>query len=404
MEVCMHSQNKSIPLWQDKYKRQRLSQFIFAVVVIILVALIYGNIVDSLSKIGMIPSLKFLRMVGNIDIGESVIEVSNTSSNLRMIVAGFLNTISITFLAIVFSTILGLLIALFRLSSNWIINKLAVIYIEIIRNIPLLLLLLIWYRAFFLRLPGIKDALMMGQRLGANGETLLSFSLSNRGISMTGFKPNEHFGPWLVCLLVAFVVAVALMLYLKRKEKLTSKEQSTILYPALAFLALALLSYFILPEEALTKEIPVMGKFNISGGLHVTAEWFSLFSGLILYTSAFIAEIFRAGIQGIPKGQIEAARSLGLSHMKTIRLVIIPQAKVVVIPPLTSQFLGVAKNTSLGVAIGFPDLFAITGTIINQTGRALEMIILVMAIYLGLSLLTSLVMNIYNRRVQIKER
>jgi len=316
----------------------------------------------------------------------------------------FLNTISISFLAIVFSTILGLIIALCRLSSNWIINKLAILYIEIIRNIPLLLLLLIWYRAFFLRLPGIKTAIMMGQRTGESGETLLSFSLSNRGISMTWFKPNEHFRPWFFCLIFAFAVAVALLLFLKRRERLTAKEQHTILYPALAALGLAVLSYFILPDAALTKEIPVMGKFNISGGLHVTAEWFSLFSGLILYTSAFIAEIFRAGIQGIPKGQIEAARSLGLSHMKTIRLVIIPQAKVVVIPPLTSQFLGVAKNTSLGVAIGFPDLFAITGTIINQTGRALEMIVLVMGIYLGLSLLTSLVMNIYNKRVQIKER
>ncbi|MDY0287479.1 MAG: ABC transporter permease subunit [Sphaerochaeta sp.] len=400
----MHSQSKSIPLWQDKYKRQRLSQFIFALVVIILTALIYGNIVDSLSKIGMIPSLKFLRMVSNIDIGESVIEVSNTSSNLRMIAAGFLNTISISFLAIIVSTILGLIIALCRLSSNWIINKLAVLYIEIIRNIPLLLLLLIWYRAFFLRLPGIKTGIMAGERLGPNGETLLSFSLSNRGISMAWFKPNEHFQPWLIALVLSLVVAIGVLIFLKRREKLTAKEQRTILYPTLAFLALAVISYFLLPNAALTKEIPVMGKFNISGGLHVTAEWFSLFSGLILYTSAFIAEIFRAGIQGIPKGQIEAARSLGLSHMKTIRLVIIPQAKVVVIPPLTSQFLGVAKNTSLGVAIGFPDLFAITGTIINQTGRALEMIILVMAIYLGLSLLTSLVMNIYNRRVQIKER
>ncbi len=400
----MQSQNKSIPLWQDKYKRQRLSQFIFALVVIVLVAVIYGNIVDSLGEIGMVPSLKFLRMVSNIDIGESIIPVDNNSNNLRMLVAGFLNTISIAFLAIFFSTILGLIIALFRLSSNWIINKLAVVYIEIIRNIPLLLLLLIWYRAFFLRLPGIKNGIMLVQGIGENQETLLSFSLSNRGISMTWFKPNEHSQPWLVCLAVAFLVAIIVLLYLKHRQKITAKDQSTILYPLLTFLLLAGLSYFLLPHPALTKEVPVMGKFNISGGLHVTAEWFSLFSGLILYTSAFIAEIFRAGIQGIPKGQIEAARSLGLSHMKTIRLVIIPQAKVVVIPPLTSQYLGVAKNTSLGVAIGFPDLFAITGTIINQTGRALEMIILVMAIYLGLSLLTSLIMNIYNKRVQIKER
>jgi general L-amino acid transport system permease protein len=184
----------------------------------------------------------------------------------------------------------------------------------------------------------------------------------------------------------------------------TGKEQHTIILPLALLVVLALISYFILPLPALQKNVPVMGRFNLTGGLHVSAEWFSLFSGLILYTSAFVAEIFRAGIQGIPKGQVEAARSLGLTHMETINLVIIPQAKVVVIPPLTNQFLGVAKNTSLGVAIGFPDLFSLTGTIINQTGRALEMILLAMGIYLSLSLLTSYVMNVYNKRVQIKER
>jgi len=343
-------------------------------------------------------------MDSNIDISESIISVDNTSSNLRLIVSGFLNTISISFLAIIFSTILGLIIALCRLSTNYLINKLAVIYIEIIRNIPLLLLLLIWYRAFFLKLPGIKEAIIFGKTLQEGGQTQLSFSLSNRGISMAWLRPSDHFTPFLVCMAIAFVVAVALGIFLKHRENHTGKEQRIILFPFLLFIGLSLISYALLPNAALQKDIPVLGKFNISGGLHITAEWFSLFSGLILYTSAFIAEIFRAGIQGIPKGQIEAARSLGLSHMKTIRLVIIPQAKVVIIPPLTSQYLGVAKNTSLGVAIGFPDLFAITGTIINQSGRALEMIILVMAIYLTLSLLTSLIMNLYNSRIQIKER
>ena len=394
----------NIPLWQDTHKRQILAQFIFAVLVIVIVSLLYGNIIDSLSEIGMIPSFRFLRMDSNIDISESIISVDNTSSNLRLIVSGFLNTISISFLAIIFSTILGLIIALCRLSTNYLINKLAVIYIEIIRNIPLLLLLLIWYRAFFLKLPGIKEAIIFGKTLQEGGQTQLSFSLSNRGISMAWLRPSDHFTPFLVCMAIAFVVAVALGIFLKHRENHTGKEQRIILFPFLLFIGLSLISYALLPNAALQKDIPVLGKFNISGGLHITAEWFSLFSGLILYTSAFIAEIFRAGIQGIPKGQIEAARSLGLSHMKTIRLVIIPQAKVVIIPPLTSQYLGVAKNTSLGVAIGFPDLFAITGTIINQSGRALEMIILVMAIYLILSLLTSLIMNLYNSRIQIKER
>ncbi|MGE4453241.1 MAG: amino acid ABC transporter permease [Sphaerochaeta sp.] len=396
--------SERIPLWQDNRKRSLLGQFIFAVLVIILLSLIYGNVVSSLEEIGMIPSFKFLRMVGNIDISESTIPVSNTSSNARMMVAGFLNTLSISFLAIVFSTILGLIVALCRLSANYLINKLAVIYIEIIRNIPLLLLLLIWYRAFFLKLPGIQSGIMAGKTVHSSGETTVAFSLSNRGISAAWLTPSEHFTPWLLCIVIAVLLAILLVFLLKKKEKRTGREQHTILLPVLVFILLSLLTYAILPNPALRKDIPVVGKFNISGGLHITAEWFSLFSGLILYTSAFIAEIFRAGIQGIPKGQIEAAHALGFGHLKTIRLVIIPQAKVVVIPPLTSQYLGVAKNTSLGVSIGFPDVFAITGTIINQTGRALEMITLVMAIYLGLSLLTSLMMNIYNRHIQIIER
>ncbi len=200
------------------------------------------------------------------------------------------------------------------------------------------------------------------------------------------------------------VLALVFRFYLKAREKKTGRVQFTLLYPLLLVLALSLISYVILPQKALVKDIPVMGRFNISGGLQISAEWFSLFSGLVLYTSGFIAEIFRSGIQGVPTGQIEAARSLGLTHLQTVRLVILPQAKVVVIPPLTSQYLGVAKNTSLGVAIGFPDMFAIAGTIINQTGRALEMILVVMVIYLALSLITSFYMNRYNQKVQLKER
>jgi general L-amino acid transport system permease protein len=203
---------------------------------------------------------------------------------------------------------------------------------------------------------------------------------------------------------IGLILAIVFILYLKHRQKETGKEQRSFLYPLLLFIVFAIITYFILPEKALYKDVPVLGKYNISGGLHITAEWFSLFSGLVLYTSGFIAEIFRSGIQGVSNGQIEAARALGLSHMQTVRLVVIPQAKVVIIPPLTSQFLGVAKNTSLGVAIGFPDMFAITGTIMNQTGRTLEMILLIMSIYLTLSLITSFFMNQYNKKVQLKER
>jgi general L-amino acid transport system permease protein len=398
------SLSAATPFWLDTGKQKIAWQFLFAVLIIYVMSAAYGNILTALAEINMTPSFRFLKMASHVDVGESLIELSNDSSNLRVLMAGLLNTLSITFLVIAASTFLGLAVALMRLSANWLVQKTALVYIEIIRNVPLLLLLLIWYRAFFLRLPSIREGPLWGLRETAEGQRLVNFSLSNRGISLAWLKPTEHVAPWLVCLAVAFVLAVVLIVYLKRRAFVTGKEQHSILYPLGLFIVLGLLSYAVLPNAALEKDIPVMGRFNISGGLHVSAEWFSLFSGLILYTSAFVAEIFRAGIQGIPRGQVEAARSLGLTHMQAIRLVVVPQAKVVVIPPLTSQFLGVAKNTSLGVAIGFPDLFSLTGTIINQTGRALEMILFAMAVYLTLSVLTSFVMNWYNKQVQLKER
>lgn len=391
-------------LWFDTKKRQIIWQFLCALGIIYIMSVAAGNVMTSLAQINMVPSFRFLRMESHIDIGEALIPMTNSSWNGRVILAGFLNTISISFLVIFFSTILGLTIGLCRLSSNWLVEKTARLYIEIIRNIPLILLLLIWYRAFFMRLPDIRNALIWGAGESALGETTLHFSLSNRGLSMAWLRRTEHFTPWLYCLIAAVLFSLGLWFFFLYREHKTGKQQRRFLYPLLLFITLGLVSYGALPHAPLQKDIPVMGRFNITGGLHVSAEWFSLFSGLILYTSAFIAEIFRAGIQGIPKGQIEAARSLGLTRREIIRLIVVPQAKVVIIPPLTSQYLGVAKNTSLGVVIGFPDLFSLTGTIINQTGRALEMILIAMGIYLALSLLTSLAMNVYNKQVQIKER
>lgn len=390
--------------WRDSHKRIGLIQFLFFIIIVYVCAILLTNIMSSLTRLDMNPSFRFLNSPSHIDIGESVLPVTNESSFLWTLAAGLINTLSITVFVIFFSTFIGIFISLCRLSSNWLIKRIAIVYIEIIRNIPLLLLLLIWYRAFFLKLPGIKDAMMFGKQTTPDGVTTLNFSLSNRGLSMAWFSPSEAFSSWLICIGISVVLALVFRFYLKAREKKTGRVQFTLLYPLLLVLALSLISYVILPQKALVKDIPVMGRFNISGGLQISAEWFSLFSGLVLYTSGFIAEIFRSGIQGVPTGQIEAARSLGLTHLQTVRLVILPQAKVVVIPPLTSQYLGVAKNTSLGVAIGFPDMFAIAGTIINQTGRALEMILVVMVIYLALSLITSFYMNRYNQKVQLKER
>jgi general L-amino acid transport system permease protein len=397
-------QDKAHNWFQDKRFHNGALQVLFFLILVYFISAGYANVIASLTKRGLLPSFHFLSLTAGFDIGEQLIHFGNSSSNARAILVGFLNTISISFLAIFFATILGLIIALCRLSSNWLLKKLALAYIEIIRNIPLLMLLLIWYRAFFLRLPGISKAIIAGHRISADGVRSATFIFSNRGMAIAWPRPTETFPTYKLFLYVFAVVAVILGIYLYLKGKKTGRKQMFIFLPICLFFGLSLLTILLFPTSPLKLDYPKIEKFNTVGGLSISAEWFSLFSGLVLYTSAFIAEAFRAGIQGVPRGQVEAARALGFSHMKTLRLVVIPQAKIVVIPPLTSIFLGVAKNTSLGVAIGFPDLFSIAGTIINQTGRSLEMILIVMVIYLTLSILTSLFMNWYNSRVQLKER
>lgn len=267
------------------------------------------------------------------------------------------------------------------------------------------MLLLVWYRAFFLQMPGIRDAVMLHKTVSESGEISASMILSNRGLHLAWPIPTESFSIFKLILIGAGIIAIGVYVVSLLSFKRTGRKTPSLLWAVLSFLAVSSIGLLCMGgNRPFVIQSPVLGRFNAQGGLYISSEWFSLFSGLVLYTSAFVAEALRAGIQGIPKGQMEAARALGLGHLRALRLVIIPQAKIVAIPPLTSIFLGVAKNTSLGVAIGFPDLFSITGTIINQTGRALEMIFLVMAIYLSISGLTSIFMNWYNQKVQLVER
>lgn len=389
---------------QDTRFRKIFWQFSFALIVIFLTCTAYGNVIDSLTTRGMLPSFRFLKLSAGIDIGEQLIDFNNASTNARALLVGFLNTISISFLAIIFSTVIGLMVALCRLSTNWLINRIAWIYIEIIRNIPLLMLLLIWYRSFFLKMPGIKQAVILGATTSAEGTIQANFILSNRGLAILWPSPTDSYAVYSWVLTAGLLVFLAGLIYFAIRTRRTGKKQMGITWSLLAFITIAIVGWLCLGSAPFTLDRPTIGRFNTSGGMAISSEWFSLFSGLVLYTSAFIAEAFRAGIQGVPKGQVEAARALGFGPWKITRLVVIPQAKVVVIPPLTSIYLGVAKNTSLGVAIGFPDLFSISGTIINQTGRSLEMILVVMAIYLALSTITSIFMNWYNRHVQLIER
>jgi general L-amino acid transport system permease protein len=308
--------------------------------------------------------------------------------------AGLLNTIKVALVGIVGATVLGTTIALLRLSTNWLVSKLASVYIEVIRNVPLLVQLFIWYFAVFQSLPPVQDSIVWPGPI----------YLSKRGVYMPAPVPSPTFAPWLTTTVCCSLLAAVLWKLLNRYQVRTGHVS----YAGWVTLALVvgppIAGWFLPGQPPLTFELPEMGRFNFAGGLRVTVEYAALFSGLVVYTAAFIAEVVRAGILAVNKGQIEAARAVGLSYMQTLRLIVLPQALRVILPPMISQYLNLTKNSSLAIAVGYPDLFFVGRTIINQAGRAVPVFTMVMAVYLSISLVTSLVMNIYNRRIQLVER
>ena len=395
--------NKIIYTLQDERFQKLLFQMIFALVVIAFVGSLYHNLVSALARRGIMPSFTFLRLAGGIDIGEHLIPFSNISSNARALLVGLINTLSISILGIFFSTILGIIVGLGRLSKNYMIRKFATIYVEFIRNIPLLVLLLFWYRGVFMTLPNIKNALIFHYMTTSDGYVSGLFILSNRGTSIAWPRRTYTFSLYLWILVIGMVIFFIVANLLILKGRRTKRPHMITLWTFFSFLCVALVGWLLLRNSPFILEYPYIKGFDATGGLHLSTEYVCLFSGLIMYTAAYIGEIVRAGIQSVSKGQIEAARSLGLNEFQTIRLVVFPQALRVIIPPLTSSYLGVTKNTSLGVAIGYPDLFSVTGTLINQTGRAVELILIVMGLYLSFSLITALFMNWYNRKVRLVE-
>jgi general L-amino acid transport system permease protein len=307
---------------------------------------------------------------------------------------GVINTLRVVGLGIVLATLLGLVAGVARLSSNWLVAKIAAAYVEIIRNTPVLLQLFFWFFAVILKLPNVRNSLSLPG----------SIYLNVRGIYIPWAIPTETFGTWRAVLIAGLMVAGLAWLGAAGWEQRTGRGGFAPLYALAAFALIAVVGWFVLPAPPLTPDVPVLRGLNYRGGARISPEYAALLFGLVFYTGAFIAEIVRAGIQSVSKGQVEAARALGLRPLQVLRLVVFPQALRVIIPPLTSQYLNLAKNSSLAVAIGFPDLFSIGGTIFNQTGHALEIISLIMISYLTMSLTTSLLLNIYNRRVRLVER
>ena len=352
-----------------------------------------SNTLHNLASRGIQVGFAFLDREAGFEIAEKLVEYDATRSYARAFVVGLLNTLQVALLGIVIATVLGTVLGIARLSSNWLLARIAGAYVEFMRNIPLLLQLLVWYGMFTELLPGVRQAIRVGDWLF---------------ISQRGFRfawPEAHPG-WTAALwaLAAGLILSLVWRAIVRRRQTATGAQWPMAWPCAALLlGLPLLAWAIAGAPS-SIEVPVLRGFDFQGGKVISPEFTALLLGLSTYTAAFIAEVVRAGILSVDRGQKEAAMALGLSPGQGLRLVTLPQALRVIIPPMTSQYLNLTKNSSLAVAIGFPDLVAIANTTMNQTGQAIEAIAMLMAVYLSISIAISLVMNWYNARVRLVER
>lgn len=379
--------------WQDPDKRALIYQSLALAVVILIGYYLFTNTLNNLSRQNIATGFGFLGKEASFEIGESVIPYSAADSYARALAAGILNTLKVACIGIVLTVILGTFVGIARLSSNWLISRLAAVYTEVLQDIPILLQLFFWYAIFYEVLPSPRQAL----------HPLPGVFLSNRGMVLA--VPETH--PAHTWMLLAFL-AGCLVVWSLRRWAVNRQERTGKIFP-LFWTAVAILVAFpatawIAGGAPVEMNLPELRGFNFQGGINVSPEFAALLLGLVLYTAAFVAEIVRAGIQSVSHGQTEAAMSLGLRPGKVLQLVILPQALRVIIPPLTSQMLNLTKNSSLAVAIGFPDFVSVANTTINQTGQAIEGIALIMAVYLIFSLTTSVFMNWYNKKVKLVER
>jgi general L-amino acid transport system permease protein len=354
---------------------------------------IIGNTQANLKKLNQNFGFDFLTQAAGFDMSSSLIEYSSNSTYGRAIVAGLLNTVLVAVLGIFFATVVGFTVGVMRLSKNKVVAGAATLYVELLRNIPLLLQIFMWYALVLKPLPGVKNAYSFFN----------SFFISKKGILM----PHPNFGPGAWVALVALAAAL-IGTWLFRKNARKRQEETGKITPVwLISIPIIVLSPFIgllLAGWPLSFDYPELKGFNFAGGMTMVPEMVALLIALIFYSATFIAETVRGGIQAVSHGQSEASSALGLSRGMALRLVVIPQAMRIIIPPLASQYLNLTKNSSLAIAIGFPDLMYAGGTVNNQSGKAIEVVFILMVVYLSLSLLTAAFMNWFNSRMKLVER
>lgn len=378
--------------WHDQRFRNFAAQAFVITLVIGFFIYIFGNAQRALSDQGIKTGFGFLKDSAGFAIGESPISFSASDSFARAYGVGILNTLKVSLASIVFASIIGVLLGIARLSRNVMVNRFASAYVELFRNTPQLLQIVFWYM-LVVKLPGPKQAYNFAD---------VAF-LSNRGLALPGPAEGSGFG----YALIGLAVALALVLFLRKRteRKLRNSGQKSktwpinaailVLVPALAWLM------FGSPSQI---DVPALRGFNISGGWQMSPEFLALFLGLSLYIAAFIAEIVRAGISSVSQGQIEAATAMGIKDRDVMRRVVLPQAMRVIVPPATAQYVSLLKNSSLGVMIGYPELFNLNNTILTASGNTVEAIVIMMGTYLMMTTTLSVAMNLYNRSVQLKER
>jgi general L-amino acid transport system permease protein len=388
------SRHAAVPLYRDIRVLRLAAQAVVVLLVVGVLAWMASNMLTTMGERRLGFGFSFLGRQAGFGISESPIPYSPSATYLTAFFVGLGNTLIVSFLGIVLATVLGLIIGVARLSPNWLVNRVAAGYVEFFRNTPLLVQLLLLYFAVFLQLPGIAESFAIGE---------LAF-LNQRGVYLPAPQAASGAATWIGFVVAGVVLAFVARAVARRQEDAGRPSYRLRRIGVAGIVILGVAGWFIAGGEPIEFDVPVRERFNFAGGLRMSPQFAALLFGLALYTAAFIGEVVRGGIQAVRRGQVEAARALGFSEAQTLQFVIFPQALRIIVPPLTSQYLNLTKNSSLAIAIGYPDLFRIGQTMANQTGQPVPVMILIMGTYLAISLVTSLLMNIYNRRVQVIER
>lgn len=390
--TCRASPPKRRLSWNDPFTRGIIYQVLILGVLGFCVWYLVSNTLHNLAVRNISTGFDFLNREAGFAIGESALAYKPSDTYGRAILVGLVNTLKVAVIGIIAATVFGTLLGIARLSKNWLVSRLAGLYVEVMRNVPLLLQLFFWYALITETLPGPRQAL----------NPLGGVFLSNRGLKLPTLQGDGM--DWIFMGLgLAVVLWVLMAHWARRRLEKTGRPFPTIRFGILLLVLMPVLALLISPEP-LALDVPRLQGFNFVGGVTLSPEFAALLAGLITYTSAFVAEVVRSGIQAVGKGQWEAAQALGLSRGRMMRLVVLPQALRVIVPPMTSQYLNLTKNSSLAVAIGYPDIVSVVNTTLNQTGQAIEGILIIMAAYLTVSLSISIFMNWYNNRIALVER